>query len=191
MAPGPSTDCLKACGHVADIEDVDSFRNRRAPTIALCVLGLLVLGQMLRTQVTLQSGPFTRIVDDYLYNATQFAFSLAVVWRAWSVSRERTAWGVIGISLLTWSSGNVVWNLLVSDGHTGASVADAFWLVAYPGLYAGLWLLFRGRVAGVTRASVLDGLVVGLAVAAIASATLFDALWTHAPRRACQSAAGH
>ena len=141
---------------------------------SLCaLLGVAVV----RTQFKIGSDALTTFLDDYLFNATQIGFALVVVWRAVVVRAERAAWLVLGVSMLVWCSGNVLYSVFLPDDIPVPSVADVAWLAAYPGFYVGLWLLVRSRVSRVTRSSVLDGAVVGLAVGAVCSGVVVEAVW--------------
>jgi two-component system cell cycle response regulator len=54
------------------------------------------------------------------------------------------------------------------------SLADAFWLAVYPPLYAALVLLVRARTGVVRRSLWLDGVIGGLAIAAVGTAVVFQ-----------------
>ena len=82
----------------------------------------------------------------------------------------RLGWLGLGIGMALWSAGDIVY-AAIPDLPT-PSVADALWLAFYPPTYAGLVFLARGRLSGAGVAVWLDGLVVGLAVAAIAAAVV-------------------
>ena len=95
----------------------------------------------------------------------------------------RLGWLGLGIGMALWSAGDIVY-AAIPDLPT-PSVADALWLAFYPPTYAGLVFLARGRLSGAGVAVWLDGLVVGLAVAAIAAAVVVaPACPTTAPGRA-------
>ncbi len=56
------------------------------------------------------------------------------------------------------------------------SLADALYLTMYPTAYAGLTLLMRSRWRQAGTAFWLDGVVVGLAIAAVGAAWVFPAV---------------
>ena len=92
--------------------------------------------------------------------------------------RERGAWGLIGLGLLLWSGGDLVWTVWLTnlENPPYPSVADGLYLGSYVAIYAGLLLLLRGRLRTVRPAQWLDGAVGGLAAAAVVAALVFPAL---------------
>ena len=56
------------------------------------------------------------------------------------------------------------------------SLADAFWLAVYAPIYVALLLLLRSRAGAVRRSVWLDGVIAGLAVAAVGTAVVFQAV---------------
>jgi hypothetical protein len=153
------------------------FPRRAAPLGVFAGLCVLVAVAVASSFVHIADPGLRTFVDTYLFDATQIGFALLVTWRAVAVKAERGAWMVIGASMLLWCAGNVLWSFFLEEDVPIPSLADAAWLGAYPGFYLGLWMLFRARTRGVTRASLLDGAVVGLAVGAVCAEVVVGAVW--------------
>jgi two-component system, cell cycle response regulator len=92
--------------------------------------------------------------------------------RALLVRRERAAWALIGAGLLIWTGGEIYYEaaLAVSGSVPVPSPADAGYLLFYPLTYAGLIVLLRQRIGGFPVTRWIDGLIAGLAVAALIAA---------------------
>jgi diguanylate cyclase (GGDEF)-like protein len=102
------------------------------------------------------------------------AAALCLARAAW-VGDERSAWLAIGLGICSYAGG---W-LVAFYGYGGAapspSLADALWLPAYVGFYAGVVLMGRHRFGRRGLGVWLDGLLGGLALSAIAAATALEA----------------
>jgi diguanylate cyclase (GGDEF)-like protein len=95
--------------------------------------------------------------------------------RALSVRGERAAWLLMAAGLFSWGLGGLYftffqWNLTEIPIP---SVADAFWLLFYPPVYAALVLLFRARVRGGDSTLWIDGATGALAIGALGAAVVF------------------
>jgi diguanylate cyclase (GGDEF)-like protein len=88
---------------------------------------------------------------------------------------QQAAWACIAASLLCWLTADVLWALLGEP--TGASLADVFYLAFYPLCCAGLGLLLAHARDRLLRQLWLDGVIGGLAFAALAAALLFQPIW--------------
>jgi len=115
-------------------------------------------------------------VWDKAYNGAEF-FAVAVCGlRAWrSAGSERAAWALLALGLLGFAAGDVYYTaaLLGVDSPPYPSWADAGYLSVYPAAYAGLVLLLRARTT-LSPTVWLDGLICGLAVAAMGAALVLD-----------------
>jgi hypothetical protein len=121
-----------------------------------------------------------------------FACGVACLARARAIAAERTPWSLIGVGLMLYAAGSVVYNIELSADATVSfpSFADMLWLLLYPLTFAGMVGLVRARLAHVNVSLWLDALIGGSAVAAAATVFLlppvFDltvaAGWTGAAR---------
>jgi hypothetical protein len=65
-----------------------------------------------------------------------------------SDASPRGAWALIGLGLLLWSGGDLVWTLWLGDLENPPypSIADGLYLGSYVAIYAGLLVLLRARL---------------------------------------------
>jgi two-component system, cell cycle response regulator len=137
---------------------------------ALALAGLVAYAA--QTAFAVCGDAATEFFEIYVYNgliAAAAAFCLA---RARYVERERGAWLAFGIGLFAWAGGEAVYSIFL-DGQAEPAhpnAADALWLLFYPACYAGIVLLVRARVREFRASLWLDGVVGGLAMAAIGAA---------------------
>lgn len=141
---------------------------------ALCiplVAGLLLLAGMFAGV----PGTAWAAHGDWLYNGLEFAAPVLCVIRAIRQPRERAVWILFALGTTSYAAGNVYWGLVLEDDANPPypSPADGFWLGLYPCIFAGMWLLARARLRGVNRRVCLDGLIVGLGLAALSASIVF------------------
>jgi diguanylate cyclase (GGDEF)-like protein len=151
---------------------VVAARWRRAGSRPVLAVGAVVLlvGAYLTGAGRDRSGTAgTLVYDVVLYNAVPV---LAVV-LCWRTSRrltpERWAWQAAAVACALIVAGNLTYVLAVVPQAQPPfpSMADAWWLAAYPALFAVPVVLLRTRVPHASRVSLLDGAIGALAVAAV------------------------
>ncbi len=108
----------------------------------------------------------------WVYCAVMLGASASCLLRAAAVRDERLAWTLIGAGLLVWTGGEIYYEAaLAATGSVPIpSAADAGYLLFYPLTYAGLIVLLRERIGSFPFTRWLDGLIAGLAVAALTAA---------------------
>jgi diguanylate cyclase (GGDEF)-like protein len=108
----------------------------------------------------------------WIYCAVMVGAAASCLARAVLVPRERVAWLLIGSGLLVWTGGEIYYEaaLAISGSVPIPSPADAGYLLFYPLTYAGLIVLLRERIGAFPATRWLDGLIAGLAVAALVAA---------------------
>jgi two-component system, cell cycle response regulator len=108
----------------------------------------------------------------WIYCGVMVGAAASCLARAFLVRRERAAWMLIGTGLLLWTGGEIYYEaaLSISGSVPIPSPADAGYLVFYPLTYAGLIVLLRERIGSFPFTRWLDGLIAGLAVAALTAA---------------------
>ncbi|MGY1785689.1 GGDEF domain-containing protein [Geodermatophilus sp. SYSU D00698] len=125
-----------------------------------------------------RSGPAeTLLYDVVLYNAVPVLAGL-LCWRTGGRSpAERRTWQAVAVAWGLIVVGNLTYVLVVVPQAQPPfpSVADAWWLAAYPPLFAVPLFLVRSRAPRASAVSWLDGLIGALAVAAV------TATWVLAP----------
>jgi two-component system cell cycle response regulator len=111
-----------------------------------------------------------------LYDAVVLGAGVACLARATAFERERWAWLLIGLGILSWGAAEVYWTAFI-QGNTAApypSPADIGYLAFYPLAYAGLALLVRARAYEMNWRLWMDGLIATLGTAALGTAFVFD-----------------
>ncbi len=149
--------------------------NKLAPSRrpALRVAGLLLVvgfvGYLLHAATGLGGAT---LFDTWIYGAVMAGAAISCLLRAFLVRRERAAWTLIGAGLLIWVAGEGYYEVaLAAQGSVPIpSPADAAYLLFYPLTYAGLIVLLRDRIGNFPFTRWLDGLIAGLAVAALTAA---------------------
>jgi two-component system cell cycle response regulator len=149
--------------------------------IVRTVFALLVLGLAVHAVNAVAGpggGPADQTIASWVYTGVMFVGSAMCLLAAAVRRRERGAWALIGLGVLFWSGGDLVWTLWLNalDNPPYPTVADGLYLGSYVAIYAGLLTLLRARVRPIRPAQWLDGAVGGLAAAAIVAALVFPAL---------------
>jgi diguanylate cyclase (GGDEF)-like protein len=111
-----------------------------------------------------------------LYDAVVLGAGIACLVRASDYKRERSAWVLIGLAILSWGAAEVYWTAFI-EGNASApypSPADVGYLVFYPFAYAGLAMLVRARAHEINWRLWMDGLIATLGTAALGTAFVFD-----------------
>jgi diguanylate cyclase (GGDEF)-like protein len=98
--------------------------------------------------------------------------------RAFTQREDRAAWALIGAGLLAWTAGDFVWTIWLDNvaNPPYPSLADGLYLSLYPATYFGLSLLMRAHFRQSGAGVWLDGLIVGLTLAALGAAIVFPAV---------------
>ena len=114
----------------------------------------------------------------WLYNGLVLAAGVVCMARGLAGARERAAWVLIGAAVVSWGVGNTIWTFayVALPSPPYPSLADVFWLAVYPPIYIALLLLLRSRAGAVRRSVWLDGVIASLAVAAVGTAVVFQAV---------------
>jgi diguanylate cyclase (GGDEF)-like protein len=119
-----------------------------------------------------------QVFNEWVYDGVLIAAAIACLLRGILIRRERAAWLMIAIGVLSWTVGDVYWNfeLAALDEIPYPSVADVFYIAGYPALCVGIALLTKARLDRFETSLWLDGLIGALAVAAAGAAFLYPAL---------------
>ncbi len=113
---------------------------------------------------------FPAPTDLWLVNSAELACALALGLRAFLRPHHRLVWGCLCIALLAWTAGDVIYT--VDPDLPVPSVADLGWLAFYPPAAAALVILIAARSRGLSAAVWLDGVIAGLATAAVGVAAV-------------------
>ncbi len=115
------------------------------------------------------------LFDDTTYGVLMGGATLTVIARGAMVRAQRTAWLTLGAGLACWCGGDLYYTLFVAGPRAaGGSVspADALYLVFYPCCYVALVLLVGAHLRELRIGMWLDGLIGGLAAAAVGAALI-------------------
>jgi diguanylate cyclase (GGDEF)-like protein len=153
-----------------------AMRTRPIPVnliLALLVggLGVLTLHNLAGLDGSSHGGPY----DNTIYGLLMGGATLTVIARGAMVQAQRAAWLTIGAGLLCWCLGDLYYTLFVEGPRaSGGSVtpADALYLVFYPCCYIALVLLVGAHLQELRIGMWLDGLIGGLAAAAVGAAVV-------------------
>jgi diguanylate cyclase (GGDEF)-like protein len=143
------------------------------------LLGLTALFGLLAFDYVLQpSDALRHVLNVGVYNNVMIGAGLVCVARGVVRRSERLAWILVGVAVISWGVGDTVWTFTVADmpDPPFPSYADVGFLCVYPPAYAAIVLLLRGRVGRLHASLWLDGIIGGLAVAAVGTAVVFQAV---------------
>ena len=164
---------------MAAIAPLPVFESRsRVLTIAVLAMGMGIVLHAAHALFGLGHPGLDGLVNDGLYTALELVAVAVCVARVLRRREDRGAWLLISAGLLTWTVGDLLWPLWLENlaQPPYPSVADALYLTMYPTVYVALILLMRSHFNHVGVAVWLDGVVVGLATAAVGADLIFPAV---------------
>jgi diguanylate cyclase (GGDEF)-like protein len=154
--------------------------DTRSRAVALAFVAMAIgLGfQALHALFGLGGPALDGFTKDGVYTTVEFVAVGVCAARVLRRREDRAAWLLICLGLLAWSAADLVWTVWLDNvaNPPYPSLADAFYFAMYPALYCGLLLLMRTHFRQAGPALWLDGLVVGLTLAAIGAVLIFPAL---------------
>jgi diguanylate cyclase (GGDEF)-like protein len=112
------------------------------------------------------------IFNTWVYDGLMVLACVIAGSHAYLVERERAAWTLITLALLSWTFGEIYWAIV--NPETYPSPADWGYILFYPLLYAGMVLLLRSRARTIGGTLWLDGATAALAAAALGAAVIFE-----------------
>jgi diguanylate cyclase (GGDEF)-like protein len=104
--------------------------------------------------------------------------ALACMARAVFVSEQRWLWVVLALGFGSYAVGTIIWSfwLQYEAEPPFPSISDPLWLFLYPCCYVALIAQFRATVSKIPSGVWLDGIIAGLAIAALGSELLYGAV---------------
>ncbi len=155
----------------------DDARMPRAIAAAYAVMAAL-LASYIATLLLRRPGQFWPILDNWCLDALEVTIALFCLGRYLYKRPGRGVGLAMGLGLLAWSIGDVLWTIESQGGASPPtpSPADAFYLTMYPLAYLAVMLLIRSEVRSFKASVWLDGAVAGLGAAAIVCAFVFDTI---------------
>src|SRR6266542_3408428 len=149
----------------------------RTATGALLALTAALMLCAVEYTFHLSSG-LTDVLNNWVYNNVMLAAGAACVARGILRERDRVAWILMGAAVCAWGIGDTIGTFAVANDPTPPfpSSADIGFLAVYPPAYAAIVLLLRSRTGTLRGSLWLDGVIGGLAVAALGTAVVFEAV---------------
>jgi diguanylate cyclase (GGDEF)-like protein len=122
------------------------------------------------------AGQFHSAIGGPLYDAVVLGAGIACLVRASDYKRERGAWVLIGLAILSWGAAEVYWTAFIEGNRSAPypSPADVGYLAFYPLAYVGLAMLVRARAHEINWRLWMDGAIAALGTAALGAAFVFD-----------------
>ena len=138
--------------------------------------GLALLAYVAHTAFGVASPGMDQVFQDWVYCGLTAAAGIACVTRAVAVRHERAAWLLMGLGLIAWAAGEVVWTLFLAGNPDPPypSAADLLYLSFYPASYAALLLLARSRTDSFHSSLWLDGAIAAMTFAAVIATLAFQ-----------------
>jgi hypothetical protein len=142
--------------------------GHRTATRVLCsVLALLFAAEALHELTGLGGSGLDGFFNKFVFNLLILGAGSICLLRAATLEPLRAAWALIGLSLVSFAIGSVIWSAHYADlePQPFPTITDAFWLACYPLTIAGLALLARDRIIGFDLQRWIDGVAVALIAA--------------------------
>lgn len=151
---------------------LERFGSRAIPALfGIGVLAVLVEVAM----VTLGVGSVA--VRDVFVTMASLAAAMAVLLTAATAPRgARAAWSLLGLGILSYSLGSVLYFFFVTSVTQFPSAADILWLAFYPFVVAAIVLLVRGQRRTDRLGIPLDAAIITLAITALSYELVFNGL---------------
>jgi diguanylate cyclase (GGDEF)-like protein len=151
-------------------------RGRLFLNTSRLLAGLGLLAYAAHTGLGLGGAGADGFFNDWVYNALVLTAAGWCIARAVIVRDARPAWALLGLGLLFWATAEILSSVYLAGlaEPPYPSVADGFWLAFYPAAYTATVLLVRDRVEHFRRSLWMDGVVAGLAVAAVGTIIVFE-----------------
>jgi two-component system cell cycle response regulator len=120
-----------------------------------------------------------RFANRWVYDSLELLAAAGCLLRAAWVRAQRGAWLVLGLGVLSFATGDTLYDFYYGANPPSPSLADVFWLGFYPASYVALLLLLKARVASFNRSVWLDGVMAGLATTGVGASVVFDQVLRH------------
>ncbi len=144
-----------------------------SPRAGAALITLSAMFGLFAVAYTLPVGDSLRhALDGSVYDAVIVGAGLVAAARGLLYPRDRLAWLALSAAVLSWGVADLVWTFTVADlpDPPYPWYPDIGYLAVYPAAYVGIVLLLRSRVRELRSSLWLDGVISGLAVAAVGTA---------------------
>jgi diguanylate cyclase (GGDEF)-like protein len=142
---------------------------------SFAILGVALIALMVHAGAGLGGARLEGFFLNWVYTIVEVGATGLCLWRAIAVREERAAWLMLAAYLVMWTVADLLWTVWLNHvpEPTYPNLTDYLYLGSYGFVYAGLLLLLRARLRPFNASMWLDGLVVGLALAAVCAAVAF------------------
>jgi two-component system cell cycle response regulator len=179
---GADTKARGALGGAPEFRGVSSFLMRlsnfrpRLWSIAVAAMGIGIAFHASHALFGLGGHGADAFAKDGVYTAVELVAVAMCATRVLRRRDDRWAWTFVTLGLLAWAGGDLIWTIWLNNvaNPPTPSVADGLYLAMYPAIYIAMMLLIRSRLRHTGAAQWLDGVVVGLTIAAIGAALTFS-----------------
>jgi diguanylate cyclase len=141
--------------------------HRRATETLWGLLAFLFLAEALHELFGLGGSGADRFFNRGVFTFLILGSGAICLLRAATVERLRKAWALLGLSLVSFGIGALIWSFHYAEIHPEPfpTITDAFWLAYYAFAIGGLVLLARDRIRGFDLQRWIDGVAVALIAA--------------------------
>ena len=142
--------------------------GHRTATRALgALLGIIFAAEALHELIGFGGPGLDGFFSSGVFNVLILASAAICLLRAATIGRLRGAWTLLGLSLVSFGIGSLIWSIHYADVEPQPfpTVTDGFWLAYYPLAIGGLVLLARDRIVGFDVQRWIDGVAVALIAA--------------------------
>lgn len=141
------------------------------------LLGLALLGYCV-SLIVRPTSSYSAWLDGGLVCSVELVACGLCIGRALTYRPGRGVALALGVSLLSWTVGDIVLNLQSLGGATppSPSLADAFYLGFYPFCYVAVMLFMRRELKRLATPNWLDGAIAGVGAAAVCAAFAFHSI---------------
>jgi len=131
------------------------------------VLAILFAAEALHELVGIGGSGLDRFFNRGVFNFLILGSGGICLLRAARIGRLRAAWALMGLSLVSFGIGAVIWSVHYAELHPEPfpTVSDAFWLAYYGFAIGAVVLLARDRIVGFDLHRWIDGVAVALIAA--------------------------
>jgi two-component system cell cycle response regulator len=141
---------------------------------ALVLIAAAAVGLAVHFAFALGGSSYSPVVDDWLYCMLFAATSASCAWRAVRRPDERLPWAIAAVGVAVWMVAEVVYRVAETDpGAAYPPATRGLLVLAFLLAATTIAMLARRRVRSVETRLLLDGLIGGLAIAAVAAIPLF------------------
>src|SRR5687767_2116219 len=168
------------------------YLHRAVPAWVRFLLCVLALGAALYAVLLVGGGSAAGLSLDpvswWPIGGLAFVAGLVCLARAARVRGERLVWSLLGLGMLSWGGGFVVWTALyeADSAPPYPSLSDALWIPFYLLILGSLAALMRAERPRISKTAWLDALIPACAASAVASQLLVPPIATGGKPMAAQ-----